>query len=128
MFLSKIKKIKKKAEKLTHFISSLMVLITALDKYESGNSTYIYFAIAGIVFLLVAIYHSKIVNNFTWVDNIFIFLEGSISLLIAFDYFQIGKKALPFAYLFAGIMQFIVGFFKIKKILSSNKIENENAS
>jgi hypothetical protein len=105
-----------------------MVLITAFDKYESGNSTYIYFAIAGIVFLLVAIFHSKIVKNFIWVDNIFIFLEGSISLLIAFDYFQIGKKALPFAYLFAGIMQFIVGFFKIKKILSSNKIENENAS
>ncbi|MBK7104635.1 MAG: hypothetical protein IPH62_05075 [Ignavibacteriae bacterium] len=116
MSLHKLKKNKSKIEKFSHIISGIIVLLSAFDKYESQNPNYIFFALAGLIFIQVAIFNDKISKKFPWINNTFIFLEGLVSILIAWDYFKIGKKALPFTYLFAGLIQFIVGYLKMKKI------------
>ncbi|MFZ1292148.1 MAG: hypothetical protein WAR79_18785 [Melioribacteraceae bacterium] len=124
MLLANLKKNKPKLEKFSHIFSGIIVLFSAFDKYESGNYSFILFALAGIIFILIAIFHAKISQKFVWVDNVFIFLEGTISFIIALDYFFLGKKALPFAYIFAGLLQFTVGYFKLKKKSIFNKADN----
>ena len=98
-----------------HIVSGFIILIHAYEKYESGHDGYIYFALAGLVFLTIALLHPVIERKLPWIDGVFFVIEGLLSLLVAADYFHMGKKGLPVCYLLTGLFQFVVAFRRSKK-------------
>jgi hypothetical protein len=115
MILSKFRKDKEKTQRFAHLFGGVIILINGYDKYESGNNHYLIFMIAGFVFLLVALFHSQIIKKFPWVSAVFFLIESLLSFVIAYEYFAAGKVALPFCYLFIGIMQIFIPVIKSKK-------------
>ena len=106
---------KEKRNRIIHIISAMMILIHAYEKYETGHASYIYFTIAGLVFLTIALFHPMLERKLPWVDGVFFVIEGILSLIVAADFFHMGKKALPFCYLFTALVQFFVAFHKSRK-------------
>ncbi len=107
-----------------HILAGIVILIHAYEKYEGGHDTYIPFAIAGLVFLSIALFHPLIERKAPWIDGVFFAIEGILSLIVAFDFFHLGKKALPIAYLLLGIFQFFISFRKSKKGLVQHKLNH----
>jgi hypothetical protein len=105
MDLSKSLQRKEKLKRFSHIMAGVIILLHAFEKYESGQSSYIYFVIAGIIFLSIAFFHHQLKLKFPWIDNCFFAIEAILSLIIAYDYYHMGKVGLPFMYLFAGLFQ-----------------------
>ena len=106
---------KEKIKRFAHILAGAIILLHAYEKYESGHGPYLFFAISGIVFLTVAIFHHKLEKKISGVDSLFFIIEGILSMVVAYDYFHMGKKVLPFMYLFAGSVQIIIAFIKYRK-------------
>ena len=104
-----------KRKRIAHIVSGFIILIHAYEKYESGHHSFIYFTIAGLVFLAVALLHPLIERRAPWVDGVFFVIEGILSLIVAADYFHLGKKALPYCYLLVAVFQFVIAFVRSKK-------------
>jgi chromate transport protein ChrA len=118
MILDRIIKNREKRKKVAHIGAGIVIFIHAYEKYESAHNSYILFAIAGFVFLTIAFFHSVIAKKAPWVDGVFFIIEGILSVVVAFDYFHMGKKALPITYLLLAVFQFFMAFKKSKKGLS----------
>lgn len=116
MILNKLIKNKEKSQKIAHMIAGIVILANGYDKYDSGNNHYLIFMIAGLVFLLVALFHSQIIRKFSWVNAVFFLIEGTLSFVVAYEYFAAGKVALPFCYLIAGVLQILIPIIKSKKV------------
>jgi len=80
-------------------MGGLLILLHAYEKYSVGEPTYIYFAVSGLLFSLIALLHEKLAKNYPWIDGVFFGIEGLLSIVVAIDYFRMEKKALPYAYL-----------------------------
>ena len=104
-----------KRKRFAHIGAGIVILIHSYEKYEGGHDTYKLFALAGLVFLSIAIFHPLIEKKAPWIDGVFFLLEGILSIIVAFDYFYLGKKALPITYILLGIFQFFMAFRKSKK-------------
>lgn len=104
-----------KRKRFAHIGAGIVILIHSYEKYEGGHDTYKLFALAGLVFLSIAIFHPLIEKKAPWIDGVFFLLEGILSIIVAFDYFHLGKKALPITYILLGIFQFFMAFRKSKK-------------
>lgn len=98
-----------------------MILIHAYEKYDSGHGSYLLFAIAGLVFLTIALLHQTIEKRAPWIDGVFFCIEGLLSIMVAVDFFHAGKKALPITYLLLAIFQFYMAFRKSKKSIEVHK-------
>jgi hypothetical protein len=110
-----------KKKKIAHIIAGMVILVHSFEKYESGHSSWLFFAIAGIVFISIALLHHIIEQKAPWIDGVFFSIEGILSLAIAYDYFHMGKKGLPLTYLTAGIIQLAVAFMLSKKGINRHK-------
>lgn len=102
-------------QRLIHMVSGLIILIHAYEKYESVHASHVFFAIAGLLFLTIALLHPIIEKKVPWVDGVFFFIEGVLSLIVAYDFFHMGKKGLPYAYILAGLLQFFSAYRLGKK-------------
>jgi len=71
---------KEKLEKATHILAGVIILFHAYEKYEGEHSSYIYFVIAGAIFLSIAIFHHQLKLKFPWIDNCFFIIEAISSL------------------------------------------------
>jgi hypothetical membrane protein len=107
---------REKLEKATHILAGVIILFHAYEKYESEHGSYIYFAIAGVLFLSIAIFHHQLKLKFPWIDNCFFIIEAISSLIISYDYFHMGKSGLPIIYLFAGLLQLSAVYFFSRKL------------
>lgn len=115
LFGQRLIKNKDKRKRIIHIVSGAIILIHAYEKWDSGHHSYVYFTIAGLVFLTIALLHPVIERRVPWVDGLFFIIEGILSLIVAADYFHMGKKALPYSYLLVAVFQFGVAFVKSKK-------------
>jgi hypothetical protein len=106
---------RQKLKKYAHIVAGFVILIHAYEKYESGHGSYMFFTIAGLVFLSIALAHRVIEKKAPWIDGVFLCIEGILSIIVAIDFFHMGKKALPFAYIFVSLVQFFAAFRKSKK-------------
>jgi len=106
---------KEKKKRIAHILAGMVILIHAYEKHESGHGPYLFFAIAGIVFLSVALFHHKLEKKFPWIDGVFFIIEGILSLIVAYNYVHMGKKLLPFTYALAGSFQIVVAFIKARQ-------------
>ena len=111
---NRIFKDRHKRQKAVHIVSGFVILIHAFEKYVSGHG-YIAFTVAGLIFLSVALFHGVIEKKAPWIDGVFFLIEGILSIIVAVDYFHMGKKGLPFSYLFLGLFQFFMAFRKSRK-------------
>lgn len=110
-----------KKKKIAHTIAGFVILVHSFEKYESGHSSWLFFAIAGFVFISIALLHHTIEQKAPWIDGVFFAIEGLLSLAIAYDYFHMGKKGLPLTYLAAGIIQLAVAFMLSRKGINRHK-------
>lgn len=106
---------REKRKRIAHVIAGVVILIHAFERYETGHGSYVFFLIAGLVFIGVAIMHPVLERKFHWVDAVFFMIESCLSFIIAYEYFEAGKKALPFCYLAVAIFQLVLAFIKSKK-------------
>lgn len=96
---------KSKLKKIAHFISGAVILLHGYERWETGHSTYPIFITAGILFIIIAVFHHKLSQRFRWIDGVFFMIESALSFVIAFEYFHVGKKALPIVWVVAGLLQ-----------------------
>jgi hypothetical protein len=108
MILDRLIKNKEKARRVAHISAGFVILLHAYEKYESGHGPYLFFAIFGIIFMTVAFFHHQLSKKIPWIDAVFFIIEGVLSLIVAYEYFHVGKKALPFTYLFLAFFQFFM--------------------
>lgn len=106
---------KEKRKRVAHFVAGITILTHAYENYEVGHPSYKVFAIASILVLLLAAFHTKIEKKLPWIDGVFFVIEGILSILVAVELFSFGKRALPIPYLLLGIFQFIIAFRKGRK-------------
>ena len=123
MILRHLFKNRDKRKRFAHIGAGVVILIHSYEKYEGGHDTYKLFALAGLVFLSIAIFHPLIEKKAPWVDGVFFVIEGILSIIVAFDYFHLGKKTLPITYIFLGLFQFFMAFRKSKKGIENHKIK-----
>lgn len=121
MLLRMLFKNRTKRKRYAHIGAGIVILIHAYEKYESGHGSYLLFGIAGLVFLSVALLHHRIEQKAPWVDGVFFIIEGILSLVVAYEFFHAGKKALPITYLFLACFQFVMAFRKSKKGVEHHK-------
>ncbi|MEP6950937.1 MAG: hypothetical protein ABI863_16745 [Ginsengibacter sp.] len=119
---------KEKKEKLAHILAGLIILVHAYEKYDLQESSYVFFFVAGIGFLSVALLHHRLAKHFQYVDGVFFVIEAVIYAVIAADYFHQGKRGLPWCYVFCTVAYIIVAFVKRKKgkARHANADENRN--
>ena len=113
-----------KVKRLLHIVPVSIILAHAYEQYENGHNSYIFFALAGFVFLAIAILHPVIEKKLPWVDGVFFIIEGILPIIVAIDYFSLGKKALPVAYLFVAAVQFFIAYKVSKKSLAHHKLNH----
>lgn len=98
---------KEKLKRIPHFISGFIILLHSLERFENHHSSYILFLVSGIVFLSIAIFHHKFAAKYPRVDTLFYLIEAVLAFVIAYEYFEAGKKGLPLIYIFAGLLQIL---------------------
>jgi len=59
--------------------------------------------------------HPAIEKKAPWIDGVFFIIEGILSIIVAIDFFHMGKKGIPYLYLLTAAFQFFVAFKKSKK-------------
>ncbi|MBY0537689.1 MAG: hypothetical protein K2P88_17665 [Chitinophagaceae bacterium] len=116
---------REKRKKFAHIGAGIVILIHAYEKYESGHGSYLLFGIAGLIFLLIAALHQKIEEKLPWVDGVFFVIEGILSLIVAYEFFHVGKKALPITYVLLALFQFTMALRKGKKGIDAHKKSEE---
>jgi hypothetical protein len=124
MILDRLIKNKEKARRVAHITAGFVILIHAYEKFESHHGSYLFFGIFGIVFLAVAFFHHQLAQKFPWIDAVFFIIEAILSLIVAYEFFHAGKKALPFTYLLLACFQFFMAFRHGKKGIEKHKIHH----
>jgi hypothetical protein len=124
MILNRLIKNKEKAKRVAHIAAGFVILIHAYEKYESHHGSYLFFGIFGVVFLSVAFFHHQLAQKFPWVDAVFFIIEAILSLIVAYEFFHVGKKALPITYLLLACFQFFMAFRNGKKGIEKHKLHH----
>jgi uncharacterized membrane protein len=114
---------KDKLKKFAHIFAGLVILLHSYERYESGHGTYLFFALAGFLFLTIAFFHHQIQNKYPKIDSVFFLIEGLLSFIISYEYFHVGKKIIPSLYIFAGLLQIFSIYLFSKKLTKLNKIK-----
>lgn len=121
MVLQRLFKNKEKGKRFAHIAAGFVILIHSYEKFESGHNSYILFGIAGLLFIFIALLHPIIEKKAHWIDGVFFIIEGILSLIVAIDFFYLGKKALPSTYVLLAAFQFFMAFKISKKGIQVHK-------
>jgi DNA integrity scanning protein DisA with diadenylate cyclase activity len=124
MILRHLVKNKNKRKRFAHIGAGIVILIHSYERYESGIDSYILFGIAGLIFLAIAFLHPIIEKKVPWLDGLFFIVEGVLSIIVAIDFFHVGKKALPITFLFVATFQFYMALKKSKKGIELHKLHH----
>jgi|GEM_PF-1625212 len=116
---------KEKRKRVAHIVSAATILLHAYENYETRHHSYLLFGIAGLVVLTLAIFHPLIEKKLPWIDGVFFVIEAILSLVVAIDMFNMGKKRLPITYLLLAAFQFFMAFWKGKKGMAAHKAKHE---
>lgn len=101
---------KEKLKKIPHIISGFMILLHSYERYEAGHGSFVVFLFAGVLFLTIAVFHSKLSRKFPLTDITFYIIESLLSFIIAYEYWSVGKVGLPIPYLIAGLFQIFASY------------------
>ncbi len=104
-----------KVKRFAHILAGCIILVHAYEKYDDHQSSYVVFLGLGIVFLLIALQHHRLAKRYHFVDSVFLVIEAVGYGFIATDYFNAGKKALPWCYVFAAIAYVVVALVRYRQ-------------
>src|ERR1700722_460541 len=91
---------KEKKNKFSHILAGLIIMVHGYDKFDENHAgSAIFFLIAGVIFLSIALFHHKLVHHFRSVDAIFWFIEAVLAAIISIDYFNDHKHYIQYAYI-----------------------------
>jgi hypothetical protein len=90
-----------------------VVILHGIGELDYAHGSPWFFFIAGFLMVLVAAFHHRIHAIFGNGESILFFIEAAVQLFIVFHYFERGKKALPFAHLFAVVVYVYVGYIRL---------------
>ena len=107
-----------------HIVPAFIILAHSYELYDIGHNSYIFFGIAGLLFLTIALLHPIIEKKLPWVDGVFFIIEGILPIIVAIDYFSEGKKALPTAYLFIAVIQLFIAYKISKKSIEHHRVNH----
>lgn len=111
-----------KSKKIAHIIAGVVILVHGYEKMEKGESSYWFFYLSGIIFILMALFHKQLVRRIKWGDGLFYLIEAGVLFIIAYDYWHHGKKALPITYLAAAMGYFIVSIIVSRKSMRAKDL------
>ncbi len=95
---------KGKTDSLLHIIMGFVILMHGIERLDNHFYSGVIFILASTIFLSCALFHKKLTGRFPFLDCIFHLLEGFLALVIALEYFQEGKKYIPYFYLLATLL------------------------
>jgi hypothetical protein len=98
---------KHRLQRMAHLFSGLLILFHGYERLAHGHTTGWVFALAGLIFLSVAVFHDRLRRRWPQVDMIFFVIEATLSFVIMGEYMLAGKRGLPVMYLIAGIAQLV---------------------
>lgn len=67
----------------------------------------------------MALFHKQLVQKIKWGDGLFYLIEAGVLFIIAYDYWNHGKKALPLAYLGAAMGYVIASILISRKSMKA---------
>ena len=104
-----------KVKRFAHILAGCIILIHAYEKYDDHQSSYVVFLVLGIIFLLIALQHHRLAKRYHFVDSVFLVIEAIGYSFIAADFFNAGKKALPWCYVFAAVAYVVVALIRYRQ-------------
>jgi hypothetical protein len=106
---------KEKRRRAVHIISGVTILVHAFEKYDTGHGPWIFFGVAGLIFLSIAVLHPLIEKKAPWIDGVFFVIEAALSVVIAIDFIHMRKKGLPVCYFVLAAFQLFMAFRMSRK-------------
>lgn len=122
MLLRYFIKNREKRKQFAHIGAAIVIFIHAYHQFETRHGSPVAFAVAGTIFLTIALLHPVIEKRAAWIDGVFFVIEGILSIIVAFDYFHLHKKALPITYLLLAAFQFFMAFRRSKKAVQHHQL------
>ena len=122
--IERIRKNREKRMRIIHILAGIIILLHAFGRYTEGHANYGYFAVAGTLFLTVAILHHSLSLHAPWVDGVFFLIEASLSFAICMEYIHAGKKAIPVCYAIMGCAQVFMAFYHGHKGIRKHRTRN----
>jgi predicted MFS family arabinose efflux permease len=104
-------KAKEKVQGLAHYLAGLVIILKGVDKVEHFSEhpiITIFLFVMGFFIIFATAKHHYFEKRFKDFKVLMFLCEGITLSIVTYYYFREGKKALPFAYLFATIMYFIM--------------------
>jgi hypothetical protein len=102
-------------KKIAHLLSGVTVVLHGVADLEVANGHPWFYFLLGSLMIVLAFTHHQIEKFSNLLANSFYFFEAAVLLFICIHYFEIGKKYLPYPYLFSSIAYVIIGIKLIKK-------------
>ena len=104
---------KKISPKIPLFFGVIPFLMAGIDAISRGNSVMIIANFSLVAANLIAL---KLLKTKSFLINaILMLLNGIMSLLISYDYYQLGKIGLPYAWLFISLLNFFASIMLFRK-------------
>lgn len=104
-------KAKEKVQPLAHYLAGFVIIVKGIDKAEHFNEQLFitsFFFIIGLFIVFATFKHHYFEKRFKDFRVLMFLCEGVALSIVTWYYFSEGKKALPFAYLFATILYFVM--------------------
>jgi hypothetical protein len=113
-----------KRNKFSHIVAAAVILLHGYEKIDTSHiGSAIFFLIAGTVFLMIAVFHHKLVNHFRSVDAIFWFIEAILAVIVSIDFFNDHKHYIQYAYILVAAGYFTKSFILFRKA-PEHKVEH----
>ncbi len=110
-----------RVQKIMHFLAGALVILHALDHYESGYGAILFYFVLGLIMLTLALFQDSIEKRSQKLAGVLYWIEGIVIFFIAFEKFEAFKRIIPVIYLFIGIFYFFTGYFMITKKVKVKK-------
>jgi uncharacterized membrane protein len=102
---------KEKLQGLAHYLAGFVILLKGVDKAEHFSEhpfITIFFFIMGAFIIFATAKHHYFEKRFNDFKVLMFLCEGITLSIVTYYYFSEGKKALPYAYLLATILYFVM--------------------
>jgi hypothetical protein len=98
---------------ITHLIAGLLVILHGVNEWDKTYGSPAFYLVSGVLMLLLFYYQPGAEKRIGSAFGLVFLIEAVILIFIAFHYFEVGKGALPFAYLLIAAFYLSAGWTRI---------------
>jgi hypothetical protein len=104
-----------KKHSIAHLISGIVVILHGIADLEVHHGKPLFYFLMGILMIFVGVKNDAVAKFSKTLANSFYFIEAIVIFFIAFHFFELGKKFIPWIYTISGVLYFYVGIKNLKK-------------